>query len=201
MTTHTWIEGDTIEAPCPRCADWVEATYEYGSIRLEQTGIDVPNVLVAVCNTCKETLGIPDQEAHKLKLARERTASERVAVKIPQSLDDIIYRLADRFDVDPKDFISPLVRYYSAQIDTGPTELRTRIKKLSRDRIATTGKKKKQATIRMKSDLLKRVMADMHPLRTSDIVRGIVMIAKEDVLDAESPQRTRDLHMIAEAVS
>jgi hypothetical protein len=109
--------------------------------------------------------------------------------------------LADRFHVESESFISSLVRYYLSEIKRD-SRFRKRVARLSNDRIATTGTKK-QKTLRIQPGLLNDAEEQMRELgiqQTSDIVRGIIVAAKEDVLDHGAPSRESQLKQIAEAV-
>ena len=67
-----WREGDRSEAICPACERRMATRFEVRVVRLEERGIDVPDVLVAVCAGCGGTVSIPAQSAPKLRQARER---------------------------------------------------------------------------------------------------------------------------------
>ena len=70
MTLKFWIKGDQSEALCHICETWREITFTRRSFFLEQSNVDVKEVLVGVCNTCDTTISIPHQSSRKLKAAR-----------------------------------------------------------------------------------------------------------------------------------
>jgi hypothetical protein len=201
MNVKIWIENEKTEAPCLKCQAWVDATYRYGTVHLEESGVDVEDVLVAVCDVCGETVGIPEQSVPKLKVARA-PEKRRVPVRITRELDDVLVLLADRFGVDEPSFSSPLIRYYLGALHEQP-HLRSRIARLSTDPIATTGTRK-QKTIRVPATLLELAEKDMEEYgvnKTSRIVRGIIVAAKEDVFEKQSSKHAKALRQIAEVAS
>jgi len=69
--------GDTTPDVCFHCEAEVTATFALRTMRLEQTGVDVDDVLVAVCPTCDRITSVPAQSEPRLQEARERAADER----------------------------------------------------------------------------------------------------------------------------
>lgn len=205
MNTHIWMEDERTEAPCPQCRDWVDATYKYRTLPREAAGVKVDNVLVAVCDKCDTIVGIPDQSAPKIKEAREKPKSERVPVRFPRELDDIMYMVADRFDVAPGEFSTFLIRYYLHALEDHP-ELQERVAKLAKGRLAAKARRKGTRgthTFRVQKRRLERIDKIMQQFgiqRRSDILRGIVVAAKEDVLDHPNSRQSRELRRIAEVV-
>ncbi len=65
-------EGQRRRAICPNCEGIVEIRYEYRTIHLEESDLDVENVLVGVCEACDDVVSIPAQSTPKLKQARAR---------------------------------------------------------------------------------------------------------------------------------
>jgi len=58
-------QGDRGQAICPACRARVTTTYEYRTVRLERTGVDVENVLVGVCDLCGEIVSIPAESLNR----------------------------------------------------------------------------------------------------------------------------------------
>ena len=86
-------EGDRGTALATDGRGWVPVTYQYRSVRLEKTGVDVPNVLVGVDAETDQILLIPTQSTPRLKAAREQVKEETFQVKIPRELDDVLVLL------------------------------------------------------------------------------------------------------------
>lgn len=69
---HFWEEGDQSEAICERCRKRVVTRFEPRTLRLEQSPVDVPGVLVGVCTECGETASVPAQASEQISQARRR---------------------------------------------------------------------------------------------------------------------------------
>jgi len=91
-------EGDRSEAMCHKCQARVPIKYYYRTVHLDESDIDVKNVLVGVCEKCGETVSIPAQSFPRLKEAREKK-SKTIEARVPLELDDIIRVIADHFAV------------------------------------------------------------------------------------------------------
>ena len=62
-----WKAGDTSSAHCPHCKDLVTAKYAHRSVFLPRTRIRVKEVLVTICGSCGEMLGLPRQSMAQLR--------------------------------------------------------------------------------------------------------------------------------------
>ncbi len=127
-------EGDRGQAACPTCEAVVATHYEYRTVHLEQTGVDVENVLVGVCNVCDSTITIPAQSTPKLKEARERKLVP-VNARVPRHLNDVLHLIADHYKVSYSSFCSPMLRYYVHQLATND-QLALRVRRLARTDLA-----------------------------------------------------------------
>ncbi|MBA4160411.1 MAG: hypothetical protein H0X65_23560 [Gemmatimonadetes bacterium] len=58
---HLWREGDRSEAICSACERRVTTTFQLRPYMLRESGIEVPEVLVAVCDVCDRIVAIPAQ--------------------------------------------------------------------------------------------------------------------------------------------
>src|ERR1041384_8174808 len=94
---HLFREGDRSEAICHACEKRVETQFAVRTVRLAESGLDVPDVLAAVCDECGGVAAIPAQSAPKLKEARERRKAEELEARIPSHLDDVVHLLSDHF--------------------------------------------------------------------------------------------------------
>jgi hypothetical protein len=157
-------------------------------------------VLVGVAEGTNEVLAIPAQSTPKIKLARSVAKEETFSVRIPQELNDLIWLVAFELGANPAKFGAALIRFYLHEA-TERQSLAKRLKRLATDELATRTSKAK-LTLRSDLDLLEelsRVEKD-HDVTRSDLVRGAVMAAKEDVLEKRPKRRLEQLRAIAEAV-
>jgi hypothetical protein len=177
----------------------VPVVFEYRDLTLD-SGVVVKGVLVGLDQATGEVLTVPAQSTPRIKLARQAAKDETFSVRIPRELNDVLWGVSHEFGANPSKFHSALVRFYLHEATDSPAVAR-RLKKLSASVLAAKASKAK-LTLRSGSDLLERVkqVEERECVSRSDLVRGAVMAAKEDVFDKPRKGRLAQLRAIAEAV-
>lgn len=197
---HIWREGDRSEAICHGCRKRVETRFEVRSVRLPESGIDVPDVLVAVCDACGETAAIPAQSSPKLKEARERRKPEELEARIPTHLDDVVHLLAEHYAAAVASFRPSLLRFYLREV-AGDRAFARRVKTLSETELAR-GRARARVSLRAPDELLRSAREGAREAgipSDADLIRGILLAAKEDVLEGKAPERHLRLGGAAQA--
>lgn len=192
-------EGDRGEGLCPECRRRVATRYTYRTVHLEQSEVDVANVLVGVCELCGETASIPAQSTPKLKEAREEKTVVLNA-RIPHHLDDVLRLLADHFDVPSWSFRSGLVRFYLHELAENDGFAR-RVKRLAESGLAK-GPAASKLSVRTSRQLASAAWerAREAGLRTrTGMLKGLILAGYEDVLEGRAPRRAEVLEGIAAA--
>lgn len=189
--------GDRLEAICERCGDLVEGTYQYRSVPLHKTGVTVPNVLVGVCDVCEEIISIPSQSTPRLKEARERHI-EKVPLRLSRELEDVVRLVADSLHA-PADAVTGLVLRYYLNLARHEKSLLRRVARALQDPIVKQPQTVR-ASVNVDADALKEVEREMvtegiH--HRSDLMRGFLVVAGEDVLDNRAPRRRETLQELA----
>lgn len=193
-------EGDRGYALAPERGR-VEVVYEYRTVELEKSNATVRNVLVGVDAETGEVLTVPAQSTPRLKAARDATKEKAMSVRMPRELDDVLHLVADHYHAAPKQFASAVIRYYLT-LASSDADMARRLSALSKSRLAT-GRCRKNLRLRVQPELLvwlREVTVATEGATRSDLVRGAIMAAKEDVLDDRARQRQRALGAIAQAV-
>ena len=193
-------EGDRGYALAPERGR-VEVVYEYRSIELEKTGLRVKNVLVGVDIETGEVLTIPAQSTPKLKAARDSRKVVVMSVRVPRELDDVLGLVAEHYGSKPAQFTPALIRYYLTAAASNAGLVR-RLSKLSRSRLAQ-GKSKENLRLRVRKDLHESVhemASGIDGVNKSDLVRGAILAAKEDILEGRAHRREKELEAVASAV-
>lgn len=192
-------EGDRGEAVAPG-RGVVPVVYEYRTFRLEQSGVDVPDVLVGVCEQTGEILAVPAQSTPKLKLAREEAKDATIQIRLPETLRDVLYLLSDYFGTGGKKLWPALLRFYLKEV-TESERLTRRIVRLAGSPLAS-GEPSSRFAIRVSTALVADLdrLAARSSVTRSDLARGVIVAAKEDVLDGRARGRVRKLQAVAQAV-
>jgi hypothetical protein len=197
---HLYREGDRSEAICPACEKRVTTRFEVRTVRLAESGIDVRGVLAAVCDECGAVAALPAQSAPKLKEARDRRKDEELEARIPSHLDDVVHLLSDHFAAPVGEFRPSLLRFYLREVasDAGLAE---RVKSLAASELAQ-GRARARVSLRAPEGLLRDVRdraSEVGIASDADLIRGILLAAKEDVLEAANPERRLRLGGAAQA--
>jgi hypothetical protein len=197
---HLYREGDVSEAMCQGCQRRVTTRFGVRTLPLLETGIEVPDVLVAVCDECGQVAAIPAQSAPKLKEARERRKAEELEARIPSHLDDVVHLLSDHFAAAVASFRPSLLRFYLREV-AGDPELAARVRSLAASELAQ-GRARARVSLRAPESLLRdvREAARVAGIASdADLIRGILLAAKEDVLEGGAPERRLRLGGAAQA--
>lgn len=179
----------------------VEVVYRYRPVTLEETGVTVDDVLVGVDPETDEILTIPAQSTPKLKAAREGRKDAVLSVRMPRELEDVLNLIAEHFGTEPGQFAPAVIRYYLARAAADPATAR-RLGRLSRMPLAT-GDRRRNLRLRLRPALHARLghLAESgEEVTMSDLVRGAIVAAKQDILEGRSSRRASELGAVAIAV-
>ncbi|MDE2873164.1 MAG: hypothetical protein OXQ94_15915 [Gemmatimonadota bacterium] len=124
-----------------------------------------------------------------------------MSVRMPRELDDVLHLVADRYRVAPRRFAPAVIRYYLT-LARANADMAQRLRTLSKSPLAT-GRCRKDLRLRIQRELLvwlRDIAVATDGATRSDMVRGAIVAAKEDVLDDRARERQRQLEAIARAV-
>jgi len=177
----------------------VPVVFEYRTLTLD-SGVVVEDVLVGVAEDTGEVLTVPAQSTPRIQLARLAAKDETFSVRIPRELSDVLWGVSHELGANPTKFHSAMIRFYLHEAADDRTMAR-RLMKLSTSDLAA-GTARTKLTLRSDSGLLDRVrqVEEREGVSRSDLVRGAVVAAKEDVFDRPRKLRLAQLRAIAEAV-
>ena len=193
-------EGDRGHALAPNRGR-VEVVYEYRPVKLEETGVTVKNVLVGVDVETREILTIPAQSTPKLKAAREARKEKVMSVRVPIELEDVLNLVAEHFQTEPDQFAPALIRYYLAAAANSES-LARRLGTLSKSELAR-GQLRRNLRLRVRRELhdsVGQLASSSEGVNRSDLVRGAILAAKQDVLEGRAKKRRKALEAVALAV-
>lgn len=195
-----FIEGQKSEAVCRHCKKLVSTTIRTRAYALEESEIKVPGVLVGVCDTCNEIVTIPHQSTYRLRDARVRRKEQSLEARIPTHLEDVIHMVADRFGAPVQEFRPGLLRFYLREI-ANDAAFAERVRTLAASELAQAPARAR-ISLRVPAPLLARAREKAREAgisTASEMLRGILLAAKEDVLDDGDPERILRLGGAAQA--
>lgn len=192
-------EGERGVALAPKVGR-VPVVYRYRDLTLD-SGVLVKDVLVGVHEETDQVLAIPAQSTPRIKEARETSKEDVLEARVPRELEDVLALLADHFRVTVKKFSPALIRFYLHSAIEHPP-LARRIDRLSRGPLAR-GRLRSRIRVRCEARLcaeVERLANGFDQSSQSDLVRGAILAAKEDVLDRRARGRAEKLRAVAAAI-
>lgn len=197
---HLVREGDTSQAICPRCKAIVTTTFRTRTYRLVSSGVDVPGALVAVCDRCDNVAAIPAQTSSRIGEALQRRKEESLEARIPTHLEDVTRLMARKFEASVQTFRPSVLRFYLRELASDP-EFAERVQRLAQSEMARAPARAR-ISLRTPEPLLSeaREQARKAGITTdAEMLRGLLLAAKEDVLDDGHRERTLRLGGAAQA--
>lgn len=193
---HLWNVGDKSEGICPHCKALVSTTFAERTIQLAKSRTKVDAVLVAACDNCDAIVSIPAQAEPQLKEARDKQQAFMRA-RVNRRLEDALRLIAAHYDVRDQDFRASLLKYYLFQFTKEKT-LAIRVKRLAHAELSsgkTSGRIEFRLTQMLKETTLER--AREMGIGETDLLRGVIAAAFEDVFERKEKKRTADLEVLA----
>lgn len=193
--------GDTTPDVCFHCEAEVTATFALRTVKLEQSSVDVDDVLVAVCPTCDRITSIPAQSEPRLREARERAADERMESRVTHAADDAFRAIASELSAHESVLRSRLVTYYLRKLQREPALVEL-VVQYSRGTLAR-GPRSARFAARVRDEDLSPVQAALTQrfgATYSDLTIGIIGLAASDILVHRTNARAEELRVIAGAL-
>jgi hypothetical protein len=193
-------EGDQSEAICRHCKTLVTTHFKVRTYRLVDREIDIPGMLVGVCDECDSTVMLPAQSSPRIGEALQQRKEETLEARIPTHLEDVIHLMARTFEAPIQTFRPSVLRFYLREL-AGDAEFAERVHMLARSDLARAPGRAR-ISLRVPEPLLAeaRERARRMGIETdAQMLRGILLAAKEDVLDGGNPERILRLGGAAQA--
>lgn len=193
-------EGDESEAICPHCKTLVTTHFRTRTYRLVKSGVDVPGALVAVCDLCDKVAAIPAQTTPRIGEALQRRKEESLEARIPTHLEDVIRLMASHYEAPVQTFRPGLLRFYLREL-ASDTQFAERVNTLAKSDMAR-GPARARISLRAPEPLLAKARERARRVgiaTDAEMLRGLLLAAKEDVLDGGDSQRTLRLGGAAQA--
>lgn len=195
-----WKDGDKSRVLCPSCQRKTNVVFKRRSVTQSAPAVTAEDVQVAVCEECDQVAMIPHQSMPKLRAAIQKP-KETLNARIPAHLEDVLYLLIDRVADGRKNGTSPVLKYLLHEFGSNPKYAR-RVKHHLEDDIAQ-GHVAADVSVRVPSYILLAVdeMAKLVGIANrSEVVRGILASAKEDILESGDPDLLGEMQRAIAAV-
>lgn len=183
-----WKDGERSRAICPRCERRTGIQFGRRTVELSAPAVKAEDVLVGVCLECDGIAVIPRQSTPRLKEAVERPM-QVLNVRVPGHLIDIIELLADRWDLSSRSRTPSVMRLLLSEFANDPAYAR-RVRDLVGHELAG-GPADHDLSVRVPAHTLLGVdqMMELTGVQNrSEVVRGVLVAAKDEVLDERNPE-------------
>jgi hypothetical protein len=200
VTRYLAKAGDRAELGCPHCKRFVGTHLQARTYPETGSGIVVPGVLVHTCDDCGAIVAIPAQSTPRIREMRVPTKEEQLEARIPTHLEDVMYMLAHDFQTSVQAFRPAVLRFYLGELLKDPA-LPERVRLLAGSDLADAPARAR-VSLRVPAELLAAARAQARAAgiaKDSDLVRGLLLAAKEDVLDGRHEERILRLSGAAQA--
>ena len=192
-----WKVGEKSKGLCEHCDRLVSTTYEPRTVDLEQSGLSVRDVLVAVCEVCDAQVSIPYQSTPRLAEEREK-ASSRLEVRIPHHLEDALFLMSATLKTTKEQVFPLLLMFYANRAEAHTTWIQS----LESDELLT-GRKDCRLSLRLgesRERALTTAISTWGLRSRSSIVSRVILAGVHDVLNGESKSRQDEIIRSANAV-
>ncbi|MBN3343372.1 hypothetical protein H5A44_13130 [Pectobacterium brasiliense] len=191
--------GDTQAALCNTCQSLETATFQLKDVPFSDNSGVVRQVLVGVCERCGNVAIIPHQSTPMIKKALD-VQRKTLESRVPAHMIDILNLASCELGGEP-DFIPTLMKYYLHTLAADHAAAKDIPRFLQSD--LAKGKSEKRLSLKGR-----HVATDIDVLKTAtnissttDLLKGIVLKIKEDVLVQRDEIHIKQLKSIIAAVS
>lgn len=212
-----YLPGDKSRAICESCQAMVTTTFGYHDVPFSDGNGSAKNILAAACDQCGSVVSVPGQSVPAIAKARDQ-ADKPLEVSLRAPEVEILDAVAFRIDPHATSrFRKSVFTYYLGMLDQEPqmvermkagieawSKLSEKIRKQARVSNIKIPSRRLSIKISPRTEhKLDRVVA-VSGLNRTDVMRGIVMMSKGDILDVADDVVTpvvRDLRVIADTVN
>jgi hypothetical protein len=194
-----WRAGDRSRAICDDCG-LVETRFEYRTYPLQTPRVDVPGVLVAVCSVCDRTVAVPYQSSPRLNQVR-KAAEAPLEARIPRHLEDVLGVVATHYGRNDSEFRGVILRYYLHALGESDA-LARHVRELAAGELAR-GTADERLSVKVQKPVLARAWESARNAGVrskTDMVKGAIIAAAEDLDSAEGKERRDTLAEMAASV-
>lgn len=191
-------EGDKSKGLCEKCRKLVNTTFSYTAYKYNN--LVIPNILQGFCDECGTAVSIPHQSTFKIKEFRERT-NHQIELRVPAHFIDILVSIGALHKTSHKpNLLCRLVAelYLSKMNLPEGRNIRQKVMDSFQDDLSK-GKSNDRLTCLLPdtSYITLKNIADKEHVKSSAIVKGIIVVAKHDILDNNSKDLTKEFLYLA----
>lgn len=191
-------EGDKSRGICEHCKKISETTFQVKTSTIQDGAklLRVPDILVAVCDTCDRVTAIPQQSFAAVAEHRKKAASKSEDFRVPRHFLDILNLSISIIGLNAtKDLRARIVRYYIASLNTSKEDIKHLKRNLESELLSGNFKRRDRLPMRISSELSHHFseVIQLSRLTRTQILDSIIVRIKEDVLDRKDSTKISNL--------
>lgn len=188
--------GDKSKALCSFCKAMTGVTFQVRTVPLSNGKGKVEGVLAGACDRCDRVVSIPQQSVPRIK---EQMTSKRhsIEIRIPQHLSDVLNLACHQIGAhSASEFQAILIKYYIRRILEA--NLSKKLHKLLESDLSL-GKSDSRISLKIDDAMYEMLSSALEhsKLSRSELLRGIAILVKHEVLDEEDEDAVEDLRKMA----
>jgi hypothetical protein len=196
-----WKEGEASRTICPTCQRRTDVIFRRRTVELKDPDVSIADVLAAVCCECGGVAVIPAQSMPRLG-AGMKQATVTLNARIPGHLEDVLLLLADTLASTSPPSVPAVLRFLLSEFASNPLVAK-RVKERATDELLD-GPADHDLSVRIPALLLiemdEAAARAGIPSRTA-VVKGLLAVAKEDVLDGRDQVLGNTMRRVLAAVT
>lgn len=191
-------EGDKSKAICEHCKKISETTFKVRTSQIQdgQKTLRVPDVLVAVCDTCDKVAAIPQQSFAAVAEVKKKAETKNEDFRVPRHFLDILNNSIRIIGLNAsKDLRARIVRHYLADLDITVKDIKHLKENLNSELLVGKFKRGNRLPMRLSSELedhFTEVIALSH-LSKTQVIDSVIVSIKEDILDNKDSEKIDNL--------
>jgi hypothetical protein len=185
-------EGDKSKAFCNKCESIRVTSYIYRDFTLD-SGRKVQNVLQSVCQTCASSVSIPSQSTPKIQEAIQQK-SIPFEVRLPAILEDVLYSIGHTSHLEKTITLKCLIQFYANKIvNDHDSKTEKYFIKVKNSSPTWFGNKRSRLSMKISVAIADKmdVLIERLSLNKSDLITGILVKAKEDLVENENGREAK----------
>ena len=196
-----WKDGEATSSLCPVCERRRDMIFRRRVVQLEDPDVSIPDVLVAVCIECDATALIPRQSTPRLS-AGLKTATVTLNAHIPGHLEDVLLLLAETQATTSPPSVPAVVRFLLSEFVSNPAVAKRVTERATDDLL--NGPADHELSVRIPALLLiemDEAAAKVGIASRTAVVKGLLALAKDDVLDGHDEVLGNTMRRVLAAVT
>lgn len=176
--------GDRSAGICESCHSKVATRMEYRDYSPPGWDVTVPEVLVAVCETCDQVVSIPHQSTPRIneyrKAKPETESTVTIEARVSREIDEALDLVTVTLGGSAKAIRPAMMRFYLAQMGSKPIVAEA-VKKRSISLVKGPADRRIVVKLTHRQWVQVQKASKMVGIKSrSDLIRGVAMLAAED---------------------